>query len=89
MLKAPSGFLRIVWEIMKRNSSVLQIAVPQITASRMTASRISATRLIALGMLLVLVICGTCMSGCKRRPQNYAGLPDPQKGEIINPHETH
>jgi hypothetical protein len=41
-----------------------------------------------LRFVLCLVICLAFASGCKRRPQNYAGLPDPQRGEVIDPHRA-
>ena len=44
--------------------------------------------LVALRLALCVVVCLACVTGCKRRPQNYAGLPDPQKGEIIDPHRA-
>jgi hypothetical protein len=44
--------------------------------------------LVVLRLALCVVVCLACVTGCKRRPQNYAGLPDPQKGEIIDPHRA-
>ena len=44
---------------------------------------------LVLGLVVVLVFCAAVSSGCKRRPQNYAGLPDPQKGEVIDPHKSY
>jgi hypothetical protein len=39
-------------------------------------------------VVVCVLVCLACVTGCKRRPQNYAGLPDPQKGEIIDPHKS-
>jgi len=44
--------------------------------------------LVVLQLALCLAVCVACVTGCKRRPQHYAGLPDPQKGEIIDPHRA-
>jgi hypothetical protein len=41
-----------------------------------------------LALVLCLLVCSVVVTGCKRRPQNYAGLPDPQKGEVIDPHKA-
>jgi len=36
-----------------------------------------------------LVVCLVFAAGCKRRPQDYAGLPDPNKGEVVDPHKSY
>ncbi len=41
-----------------------------------------------LALVVCLLVVASVVSGCKRRPQNYAGLPDPQKGEVIDPHKA-
>lgn len=40
-------------------------------------------------LVLCLAVCAVFASGCKRRPQDYAGLPDPNKGELIDPHKSY
>ncbi|MEY4699897.1 MAG: hypothetical protein RL326_84 [Pseudomonadota bacterium] len=34
--------------------------------------------------VVVAIVC-VFATGCKRRPQDYAGIPDPNKGEMIDP----
>ena len=38
-------------------------------------------------LVVCLAVCSVCVSGCKRRQQDYAGIPDPNRGEIIDPHK--
>jgi hypothetical protein len=40
-----------------------------------------------LRVLVCMAIVAVFATGCKRRPQNYAGLPDPTKGETIDPNK--
>jgi hypothetical protein len=47
------------------------------------------SRRIALYFMLCLTVCALCAGGCKRRPQDYAGLPDPNKGELVDPHKSY
>jgi hypothetical protein len=42
-----------------------------------------------LRLMVCLAVCVVCASGCKRRPQEYAGLPDPNKGELVDPHKSY
>lgn len=44
---------------------------------------------LVLRMLVCMTICVLFASGCKRRPQDYAGLPDPNKGEVVDPHKSY
>jgi hypothetical protein len=37
-------------------------------------------------VFVVVAVVFVFATGCKRRPQDYAGIPDPNKGEIIDPH---
>jgi hypothetical protein len=39
-----------------------------------------------LRVCVVVAILCVFATGCKRRPQDYAGIPDPNKGEMIDPH---
>lgn len=43
----------------------------------------------ALFIFVCFAACLVFASGCKRRPQDYAGLPDPKKGEIVDPHKSY
>jgi hypothetical protein len=40
-------------------------------------------------LFVCLAVCVVFASACKRRPQNYAGLPDPNKGEVVDPHKSY
>jgi hypothetical protein len=41
-------------------------------------------------LVVCLAVCSIVASGCKRRPQDYAGLPDPEKGTpIVDPHKSY
>jgi hypothetical protein len=40
-----------------------------------------------LRVLVCLAIVAVFATGCKRRPQDYAGLPDPNRGEKIDPNK--
>jgi hypothetical protein len=42
-----------------------------------------------LRLVLCLAVFAVFASGCKRRPQDYAGLPDPNKGELVDPHKSY
>jgi hypothetical protein len=42
-----------------------------------------------LRVLVCVALLAVFATGCKRRPQNYAGLPDPNKGEIIDPNKQY
>jgi hypothetical protein len=44
---------------------------------------------VALSLVLCLAVCASFVSGCKRKPRDYAGLPDPRKGEVIDPHKAY
>lgn len=37
-----------------------------------------------LRVLICLLFVSVFVTGCKRRPQDYAGIPDPNKGETID-----
>jgi len=35
-------------------------------------------------ILVCLLVVSVFATGCKRRPRDYAGIPDPNKGETID-----